>query len=438
MNIVNVKGNSKQGLTGATTGFFVGFAAVALYGATIAVFKQSFSTLSPILLALLIAIPNLSGSLLRIPFAAWVDINGGRKPFIILLSLSIIGMAGLYVVMAFFRQNLSNYYYLLLIFGALSGCGIATFSVGVSQASYWFPQSKQGVALGIYGGVGNLAPGIFTLLLPNVALPLLGLSGSYLAWLIFLILGTIAYCIIGKNAWYFQLINAGVEKDEAKKIASTKYGQELFPNNKISESLMISARTWKTWALVVIYFTTFGGFLALTSWLPTYWMSFFKLSLKMAGALTAMYSISASITRIYGGKIADKFGGESTSIIALIIMLSGAVCMTITSSIPLAVLGVLLLAVGMGVTNAAVFKILPKEVPHAIGGAAGWVGGLGAFGGFVIPPLMASFIDKTGKSLSGFSKGFIIFIVLTIISLVIVGSFKMGSKNLKRKKKVSL
>ncbi|MBW9150969.1 nitrate/nitrite transporter [Clostridium estertheticum] len=438
MNIVNVKGNSKQGLTGATTGFFVGFAAVALYGATIAVFKESFSTLSPILLALLIAIPNLSGSLLRIPFAAWVDINGGKKPFIILLSLSIIGMAGLYVVMAFFRQNLSNYYYLLLIFGALSGCGIATFSVGVSQASYWFPQSKQGVALGIYGGVGNLAPGIFTLLLPNVALPLLGLSGSYLAWLIFLILGTITYCIIGKNAWYFQLIKAGVKKDEAKKIASTKYGQELFPNNKISESLMISAKTWKTWALVMVYFTTFGGFLALTSWLPTYWMSFFKLSLKMAGALTAMYSISASITRIYGGKIADKFGGESTSIIALIIMLSGAVCMTITSSMPLAVVGVLLLAVGMGVTNAAVFKILPKEVPHAIGGAAGWVGGLGAFGGFVIPPLMASFIDKTGKNLSGFSNGFIIFIVLTIISLVIVGSFKMGSKNLKRNKKVSL
>jgi NNP family nitrate/nitrite transporter-like MFS transporter len=428
MNTVNVKGNSKQGLTGATTGFFVGFAAVALYGATVAVFKQSFSTLSPILLALLIAIPNLSGSLLRIPFAAWVDINGGRKPFITLLVLSIIGMTGLYIVMAFFRQNLGQYYSLLLIFGALSGCGIATFSVGVSQASYWFPQSKQGVALGIYGGVGNLAPGIFTLLLPNVAIPLLGLSGSYLAWLIFLIVGTITYCIIGKNAWYFQLVNAGVEKEEARKIASKEYGQELFPNNKISESLMISAKTWKTWALVIVYFTTFGGFLALTSWLPTYWMSFFKLNLKIAGLLTAIYSITTSVTRIYGGKIADKVGGESTSIVALIIMLAGTICMTITSSMPLAVVGVLFLAVGMGVTNAAVFKILPKEVPHAIGGAAGWVGGLGAFGGFVIPPVMASFIDKTGKNLSGFSKGFIIFIVLTVISLLIISSFKMASK----------
>lgn len=429
MNSLKVKGNSKQGLTGATTGFFVGFAAVALYGATIAVFKQSFSTLNPILLALLIAIPNLSGSLLRIPFAAWVDINGGRKPFITLLGLSIIGMTGLYIIMAFFKQNLSQYYSLLLIFGALSGCGIATFSVGVSQASYWFPQSKQGAALGIYGGVGNLAPGIFTLLLPNVALPLLGLSGSYLAWLIFLIIGTIAYCIIGKNAWYFQLIDSGLEKSEAKRIASTEYGQELFPNDKVSESLIISARTWKTWALVLIYFTTFGGFLALTSWLPTYWMSFFKLNIKMAGVLTALYSITTSVVRVYGGKIADKLGGERVSNVSLFIMLIGTICMVIASSLPIAIVGILFLAVGMGVTNAAVFKILPKEVPHAIGGASGWVGGIGAFGGFVIPPVMASFIDKTGVNLSGFSKGFLVFSALAIVSLLILAIFRMGAKN---------
>jgi MFS transporter, NNP family, nitrate/nitrite transporter len=174
---------------------------------------QSLYLSKVILLALLIAIPNLSGSLLRIPFAAWVDINGGRKPFITLLVLSIIGMTGLYIIMAFFRQNLSQYYSLLLIFGALSGCGIAIFSIGVSQESYWFPQSKQGIALGIYGG------------------------------------------------------------------------------------------------------------------------------------------------------------------------------------------------------------------------AAGWVGGLGAFGGFVIPPVRASFIDKTGANLSGFSKGFLVFSALTIMSLIILGIFRMGSKN---------
>jgi NNP family nitrate/nitrite transporter-like MFS transporter len=431
MEELNLKGSSKQGLTGATIGFFVGFAAVALYGSTVIVFKEAFSTLNPILLALLIAAPSLSGSLLRIPFAAWVDTTGGRKPFIVLLILSIIGMTGLYVVMAFFRDNLNEYYSLLFILGILSGCGIAIFSVGVGQTSYWFPQSKQGVALGIYGGAGNIAPGIFSLIIPNIALPLLGLSGSYLAWLIFLIVGTIVYCIIGQNAWYFQLIDKGIEKEEAKRIAAKQYGQELFPKNKVSESLIISAKTWKTWALVGIYFATFGGFLALTSWLPNYWMSLFGLGIKSAGTLTAIYSITTSLFRIYGGKIADKKGGEPTAVASISVMLIGAVFMTFASSVAIAVVGILFLAVGMGIANAAIFKIVPKEIPQAVGGAAGWVGGLGAFGGFVIPPLMASFIDKTGTDLSGFSKGFSVFIMLAIVSLLLLGLFRLSAQSKK-------
>lgn len=424
MDTFNLKGNSKQGLTGATVGFFIGFAAVALYGATAAIFKQSFLQLNPILLALLISAPSLSGSLLRIPFAAWVDSTGGRKPFIVLLLLSIVGMAGLTLIMTFFTSDLGNYYYILFVLAILSGCGIATFSVGVSQASYWFPQKSQGMALGIFGGVGNIAPGIFMILIPNVALPLWGLSGSYLAWLIFLITGTIVYCIIGKNAWYFQLIDRGIEKKKAREIASKNYGQELFPREKNSESLIASAKNWKTWALVIIYFSTFGGFMALTSWLPTYWGSLFNLSMKTAGILTAMYSIVTSLSRIFGGKIADKRGGEATATASIIIMLIGAIFMTVSSSIFLAIIGVLILAFGMGITNAAVFKIVPQAVPQAVGGASGWIGGIGAFGGFVIPPVMAAFIDSTGRNLDGYSKGFIVFIVLSLVSLIIIKFIK--------------
>ena len=396
MKNLNLKGNPNRGLIGATLGFFIGFAAVSLYGPTSAVFKEAFVNLNPVLLALLIAAPNLSGSLLRIPFSAWVDTTGGRKPLIILILLSIIGMGGLYVVLAFFSDNLNQYYYLLFALGLLSGCGIATFSVGVSQASYWFPKSKQGVALGLYGGIGNLAPGIFALLIPNLALPLLGLPGSYLAWLIFLIVGTIVYIKIGQNAWYFQLLDKGINKDEAKEIASKEYGQELFPKGKASETLLISAKSWKTWALVFIYFTTFGGFLALTGWFPNYWMTYFGLNMKIAGLLTAFYSILTSLTRVYGGKLADKKGGEITTIVSLGIALVGAICMTFASTMTLAIIGIILLAIGMGIANAAVFKIVPNAVPEAMGGASGWIGGLGALGGFLIPPVMASFLNRSG------------------------------------------
>ena len=426
MKNLNLKGNPNRGLTGATLGFFIGFAAVSLYGPTSAVFKEAFVNLNPVLLALLIAAPNLSGSLLRIPFSAWVDTTGGRKPLIVLLLLSIIGMGGLYVVLAFFSDNLNQYYYLLFALGLLSGCGIATFSVGVSQASYWFPKSKQGVALGIYGGVGNLAPGIFALLIPNLALPLLGLPGSYLAWLIFLIVGTVIYIKIGQNAWYFQLVDKGINKDEAKEIASKEYGQELFPKGKASETLLISAKSWKTWALVFIYFTTFGGFLALTGWFPNYWMTYFGLNMKVAGLLTALYSILTSLTRIYGGKVADKNGGEITTIVSLGIALIGAICMTFASTMTLAIIGIILLAIGMGVANAAVFKIVPNAVPEAMGGASGWIGVLGALGGFLIPPVMASFLNRSG--FAGYSQGFSVFIVLIIIAIGVIALFQALQK----------
>ncbi|MDM0981206.1 MFS transporter [Clostridium perfringens] len=426
MKNLNLKGNPNRGLIGATLGFFIGFAAVSLYGPTSAVFKEAFVNLNPVLLALLIAAPNLSGSLLRIPFSAWVDTTGGRKPLIVLLLLSIIGMGGLYIVLAFFSDNLNQYYYLLFALGLLSGCGIATFSVGVSQASYWFPQSKQGVALGIYGGVGNLAPGIFALLIPNLALPLLGLPGSYLAWLIFLIVGTVIYIKIGQNAWYFQLVDKGINKDEAKEIASKEYGQELFPKGKASETLLISAKSWKTWALVFIYFTTFGGFLALTGWFPNYWMTYFGLNMKVAGLLTALYSILTSLTRIYGGKVADKNGGEITTIVSLGIALIGAICMTFASTMTLAIIGIILLAIGMGVANAAVFKIVPNAVPEAMGGASGWIGGLGALGGFLIPPVMASFLNRSG--FAGYSQGFSVFIVLIIVAIGVIALFQALQK----------
>ncbi|WP_283692160.1 MFS transporter [Clostridium perfringens] len=426
MKNLNLKGNPNRGLIGATLGFFIGFAAVSLYGPTSALFKEAFVNLNPVLLALLIAAPNLSGSLLRIPFSAWVDTTGGRKPLIVLLLLSIIGMGGLYIVLAFFSDNLNQYYYLLFALGLLSGCGIATFSVGVSQASYWFPKSKQGVALGIYGGVGNLAPGIFALLIPNLALPLLGLPGSYLAWLIFLIVGTVIYIKIGQNAWYFQLVDKGINKDEAKEIASKEYGQELFPKGKASETLLISAKSWKTWALVFIYFTTFGGFLALTGWFPNYWMTYFGLNMKVAGLLTALYSILTSLTRIYGGKVADKNGGEITTIVSLGIALIGAICMTFASTMTLAIIGIILLAIGMGVANAAVFKIVPNAVPEAMGGASGWIGGLGALGGFLIPPVMASFLNRSG--FAGYSQGFSVFIVLIIVAIGVIALFQALQK----------
>jgi len=409
-----VRGTPKEGLIGATLGFFIGFAAVALFGPT-AVKFQEIMGLSPLLVGLLVAMPSLSGSLLRIPFAAWVDRTGGRKPFLILLLLSVVGMAGLlFVIRKYYPNNLSaDLYPLLLLLGLLCGCGIASFSVGISQVSYWYPQKSQGFALGAFAGFGNLAPGIFSFFLP-VFLTAIGLSMAYSLWLIFLIVGTILYFLLGRDAWYFQLIAAGSSKEEAKKLARER-GQELFPVGGLRKSLMVSAKTWKTWALVGIYFTTFGGFIALTAWFPMYWKSYFGVPVVVAGGFTAIFSILSSLIRIVGGKISDRLGGEKTVKLSLLFVLLGALILMGSSNLQLSFLGTLILAVGMGVANAAVFKLVPQEVPQAVGGASGWVGGIGAFGGFVIPLLMGLLVTLLGTN--GYATGFVIFIALAGISL---------------------
>lgn len=410
---MKLKGSPQQGLFGATAAFFIGFAAVSLFGPTAKLLKDLMG-LTPTMVGFLVAMPSLSGSLLRIPFAAWVDTTGGRKPILILLAASVIGMAGLTVLItAFYPDGMTaSLYPLLLILGMLCGCGIAVFSPGIGQVSYWFPQKKQGAALGIYAGAGNLAPGIFSLLLP-VALTSLGLDGSYMIWLALLLVGAVLYYFTGKNAWYFQARQQGAQPEQARSLAQQQ-GQELFPANSTKESLLLSARVWKTWILVAIYFTTFGGFIAMTSWLPTYWSSFFAVSAVTAGGLTALYSILCSLVRIAGGSIADRMGGERTAVFSLFVTLIGAVIMSVSHDFGFSILGEIVMALGMGVCNAAVFKIVPKEVPQAVGGASGWIGGLGAFGGFAIPPILSAFVRAQGEV--GYALGFVTYIALAFLS----------------------
>jgi len=414
--MTTIKGTPGQGLFGATAGFFFGFAAVALFGPTAERFEDAME-LTPMMVGLLVAMPALSGSLLRIPFSAWVDSNGGRRPFLVLLSLSVIGMAGLsFIIWQYYPDGLTRSFYPLILFlGLLCGCGIATFSVGISQVSYWFARDKQGTALGVFGGVGNLAPGVFSFILP-IALAQFDLLGSYLAWLAFLIVGVMLYLATGRNAWYFQFRKQGCDDATARKQAQEQ-GQVLFPSGSPLTSLKVSAAVWKTWLLVLIYFATFGGFIALTAWFPIYWTKLFGIGVVMAGTLTAAYSIGASLARVGGGFIADRLGGERTLIGFALIMAFGAATLAFCTSFTGAVMGMTLLSVSMGVMNAAVFKLVPQEIPQAVGGAAGWVGGLGALGGFVLPPVLGVFVETLGES--GYARGFLVFLGLALLCLAL-------------------
>lgn len=416
MNAIKIKGSPARGLAAATLGFFFGSAAISLFGPSATKLNEVME-LSPSMLGLLVAIPTLSGSLLRIPFGASVDENGGRKSFLWLMVLSVIGLAGLSLLLTtHYPDNMEGTYWLILLFGCLSGCGVATFSVGAGQTSYWYPKNKQGFALGIFGGFGTLGAGVFALILP-VLLQSVGFVSAYHIWTAFMILGTILYAVISCNAYFFQYRTKGFSEDESKKMA-TEAGQELFPAGNMKQSLIISAKIPETWILVIAYFVTFGGFMALTAWLPTYWQKTHGLSATQAGLYTAVYACLAALLRIPGGSISDRIGGLKVSMFAIALLGSVSIIMAFSSNCILSGICTLVIAVAFGLNNAAIMKLVPVYVSKSVGGASGWVGGLGAFGGFVIPPVLGKVVDVMG--ITGYYRGFFTFTVLSIIVLLIL------------------
>jgi len=410
-----LSGTPTTGLVMGTWGFFIGFAAVALYGPAAKYFQDQMH-LSGLALGLLVAAPQLTGSLLRIPFGAWVDRVGGRLPMLTLFALSLTGMWGLVFILLTAKTLTANAFPIIVIFGFLSGCGVASFSVGIPQVSYWYPQSRQGTVLGAYGGIGNLAPGIFTLVLPY-AIAAFGLAGSYFAWFTFLLIGTAIYAWLARDAYSFQLRAQGVDQETRRRIAREK-GQELFPSHAVWQAVITAAEDPRTWGLVALYFVSFGGFLALTAWFPTYWINLHGMDVKSAAMLGGLgFSLLAAVIRVVGGMISERIGGERTAIVAFIGVLAGALILTLTQDFMQALIGEMLIALGMGVGNAAVFKMVPKYVPEAVGGAAGLVGGLGATGGFVIPIFLGAVVDALGTG--GYAGGFFAYVVLAVIAIAI-------------------
>jgi NNP family nitrate/nitrite transporter-like MFS transporter len=372
--------------------------------------------LSPFAAAMLAAIPALTGSLLRIPFGAAVERAGGRKPFVVLLLTTNLGMIGLLVLLATsYPDSMSGTYPLLLLLRALIGCGIATFSVGIAQVSYWFPRKKQGGPLGIYAGLGNVSPGLSSLLLPT-AVGAMGLLGAYGVWFAILLTVTLVYAIFIKDAWFqFKRQGQTVPADQIAELG----GGDFAPTGGAWAGLKLAARIPATWMLVFFYFLSFGGFLAFTSWLPTFWSYTYGTTLAGAGALTATFSLLSAVIRVPGGLLSDRISIEYALPGNFLLMLAGSLVLSFSGTFAVSLAATLAVAAGMGLQNAIVFKLLPRYVPDAVGGASGWVGGLGALGGFVIPPVMGIVTGMVGGS-AGYARGFLPFAVLVVLALPVV------------------
>jgi len=371
-----VPGSALQLLLG-TGAFTVCFAVFGSISAMMPIIKSRLA-LEPIQVSIALALPVLLGSLGRIPLGVLTDRYGGRLIFSIVMACSIVP--------AMLMGRVTTYQQLLL-YGFFLGIALASFSVGVGFVSRWYPPERQGTALGIYGA-GNIGQSLAAYGAPVLA-GLLGYSWGFWTFGLLAALWLVVFLAKAQNAPY-----SGPAKT---------FGDILRP---LKEKM--------SWVLSLYYFLTFGGFVAMSIYLPTLLTDLFRLTPQDAGFRTAGFVLLATTMRPVGGWLSDRIGGGTILQWIFPAIALMALLMTITSMIPFTI-GALGMAAAIGLGNGAVFKLVPQYFPGSVGSVTGLVGAAGGLGGFFPPLVLGTLRQLTGT----FTWGFILLALFSISCLMI-------------------
>ena len=315
----------------------------------------------------LVAMPVLVGSVGRVPVGALADRYGGRVMFTIMLFVSIIPV--LLVALAGALQS----YGLLLAFGFLLGVAGTTFAIGIPFVNAWYEKPRRGFATGVFGmGMGGTAlSAFFTPRLVN--------SVGYVATHVII---AIALAVVGVVVWLMM-------RDSPLWTPNT---------DPVMPKLAAASKLAVTWKMAFLYAVTFGGFVAFSTYLPTYLKDVYDFDLTAAGTRTAGFAIAAVIARPIGGTISDKVGPRTVMMVSL----AGAAVMAIIIALKLPpeipagiafVLMAVFLGLGTGATFAWVAQLAPPEKVGTVTGIVGAAGGLGGY----FPPLVmgATYNEET-------------------------------------------
>lgn len=356
----------------ATLAFTVCFYAWSLLG-PLGPDLQDKLGLSEFELAVVVSVPVLLGSLMRIPLGALTDRFGGRVVFTALMAYTPLPLVGL----ALFHDSFAG----VLSLGLLLGFAGASFAVGVPFVNGWYAADRQGFALGIYGaGMGGTVVGGLTA--PAIA-DEFGLSAPF--WL----------------AAFLVTVTAGAFFALARDAPSRARGG---PRPRMFASLSVFRTSRRAWGLTLFYFMSFGGFVAMFLYLPKLLTGVYELSKSDAGARAAGFALLAVVGRPLGGWLADRVGAERvlTGSFAATATLALVLAFTYESIVPLTI-ACLTLAVALGTGTGAVFKLVAQWFPDRVGGVTGVVGAAGGLGGFFPPLVMGIVYGATGGYFIGFA-----------------------------------
>lgn len=377
----------------STLAFTLCFAVWTIFSILGLQLKEEFG-LSDTQLGLLMATPVLTGSLSRLFLGIWTDRYGGRWVFGLLMLASALCV---------FLLTLATSYTMLLL--AALGVGLAggSFIVGVAYTSAWFEKERQGTALGIFGA-GNVGAGITNFAAPFLLLAL-GWQGAAMVYAGVLAIMGVSFILFAQND-----------------PLSTQRRAEPVP---LKEQLAPLAEL-RVWRFSLYYFFVFGAFVALALWLPHYLVEVYGLGIAAAGIVAALYTIPASLFRILGGWLSDRYGARQVMYWTL---LASVLCTFLLSypptqytvsgirddivfSLEIDLFGFVVLTMVLGffmsLGKAAVFKHIPVYYPRHVGVVGGVVGMVGGLGGFFLPLTFGMMNDVIGIWQSTFMLLFVI------------------------------
>ncbi|MNT18763.1 Nitrate transporter [compost metagenome] len=157
------------------------------------------------------------------------------------------------------------------------------------------------------------------------------------------------------------------------------------------------------WAFSLIYAVTFGGFIGLTTFMPSYFYDQFGASKVQAGQLTMLAAFLGAALRVFGGWLSDHWGGVNTlTAVLAITTVSLVLCGLAEQSLPITMLLFLVCFAALGAGNGALFQLVPLRWPLSTAVAGSMIGEIGALGGGLIPNAMGVSRQFAGTYLWGF------------------------------------
>ncbi len=395
-------------LTLSTTAFTLMFAVWLMFGVLGIPIRKEFG-LTDVQFGWLTAIAILNGSIWRLTFGLWTDRYGGHKVLTALVALTAIP--------AFLVSRASSFNE-LLVYAFLVGMAGNAFSIGIAWNSAWFPREKKGFALGVFGA-GNVGASVTKFIGPwLIALvPAAGFFSGAIpgGWRFVPFIYCILCLLMAAGLWFL------CPSEDRKPGAGRPLGELLRPLKEV-----------RVWRFSLYYVVVFGAYVALSVWLPKYYVDVFGISLGKAALLTALFIFPASLLRPLGGWLSDKFGARrimywvfGTMLLALLFLAApeGHIVFYVPEKMnpagrvetmhfimnpTLFTVLIFIVGCGMGIGKAAVYKHIPEYFPKDVGAVGGLVGLLGALGGFFLPPLFAYAFKATGIPQTTFAILFLI------------------------------